>query len=73
MPYIRTMFYFGYTQMIKANVGKNKKYSSDYQYVKDNIKIPESVCRKIYSSRFFIHFYNDKMRAYFIKKWAWKN
>jgi len=60
-------------EMIKANVGKNKKYSSDYQYIKDNIKIPESVCRKIYSSRFFMHFYTDTMREDFIKKWAWKN
>jgi hypothetical protein len=57
-------------KMIKANIGKKKKYSSDYQYVKDNIKISESVCRRIYSSRFCMHFYNEKMREGFIKKWT---
>ena len=57
-------------KMIKTNTGEKKKYSSEYQYVKDNIKIPESVCRRIYNSRFCMHFYDEKMRDGFMKKWT---
>ena len=57
-------------EMIKTNIGKKKIYSADYQYVKDNIKISEAVCRRIYSSRFCMHFYNAKMRESFVKKWT---
>ena len=60
-------------EMIKTNIGKNKKYASVYQYVKKHIVIPESVCRKIYNSRFSTHFYNEKMREGFIGKWTGTN
>ena len=56
--------------MFKTNIREDKEYASAYKYVKRNIVIPESVCRKIYYSRFSTHFYNEQMRETFIKRWA---
>ena len=60
-------------KMVKANIGKDKKYADVYRYVKENIHIPQDVCKRIYSSKFSTHFYDEKMREGFINKWTQKN
>jgi hypothetical protein len=57
-------------RLIKDNVGITKAYTNEYQYVLDNISLPKSLCRRIYSSRYARHFYPPSMRNIFASKWS---
>lgn len=54
----------------QANVGMDKPYSSAYDHVIVNIALPESVCEKVYSSKYARHFYSQPMRAELTRKWS---
>jgi len=59
--------------ILKSNVGGEKKFSEQYRYVLENIRIPRSVCSMIYSTKYARHFYSEDMRNEFIRKWTRKN
>ena len=60
----------GPLQIVKSNIGSDKKYAEAYRYVLDNIAIPKSVCMKIYSTKYAEHFYSEAMRSEFIQRWS---
>lgn len=62
----------GPIQLLKGNVGKEKKYAEEYAYVLANAVLPESVCARIYSSKYAKHFYTESMRNELIRKWSMK-
>ncbi|MEV0135523.1 putative capsular polysaccharide synthesis family protein [Dactylosporangium sp. NPDC050688] len=46
-------------------------YTEDiYRQVVSRVRLPEPVCRRIYSSRYARHFYLDEERERFIAKWS---
>jgi len=57
-------------RMVTSNVGRDKSYSEAYRYVLKNIAVPESVCAKIYSSKYTKHFYDENSINEFIHKWS---
>jgi len=48
-------------QLIKTNSNENRSHSAVYQYVRDHIVVPKSVCDRIYSSHYARHFYPDRL------------
>ena len=56
--------------LVRANVAADKKHSAAYQQVLEQIRIPKSVCERIYSSRFCRHFYSNETRSNFIGRWS---
>jgi hypothetical protein len=57
-------------KILKSNVGREKQYSEAYRDVLTSIRIPESVCTKIYSTKYATHFYSEKMRQEFAMRWS---
>ena len=60
----------GPVQMVRSNVSAQKKNAETHRVVMDNLRVPESVCARIYSSRYARHFYSDSMRDGFCRKWS---
>lgn len=54
----------------KSNVGSEKQYSGTYKDVLKEIRIPESTCKKIYSSKYAQHFYGERMLDEFTQIWS---
>lgn len=56
--------------LVKANVAENKSYAAAYQTVTTTFKLPASLCRTIYDSRYARHFYSPEMRAALARRWS---
>jgi len=56
-------------KLLRDNTGNQKWYSDIYDQIVKEIDIPASVLDKIYHSRFANHFYSEKERFDFMKKW----
>lgn len=56
--------------LLKGNVGKEKMYAKEYATVLKSIVLPESVCARIYSSKYARHFYTETMRNELVRKWS---
>ena len=54
----------------QSNTRNNSKEKEAYQEVQDNVAISPFLCRKIYSSKFVKHFYNEAMIDKFTSTWA---
>lgn len=57
-------------KIIKSNVGSEKQYSEVYKNVLEDIRIPESFCKEIYSTKYAEHFYSEKMLHEFMLRWS---
>jgi len=57
-------------KMIKSNVGNEKQCSGTYKDVLKKIRIPESTCKKIYSSKYAQNFYGERMLDEFTQRWS---
>ena len=57
-------------EMIRSNVRSKQKRGATYQHVAQNLAVRESVCEKIYSSRYAQHFYSPSEIEQFTQKWA---
>jgi hypothetical protein len=57
-------------QMVKANVGREKKRGSKYKRVKQAIKINTSICHSIYDNRWMRYFYTDDQIRAFVDRWT---
>jgi hypothetical protein len=56
--------------LIKTNSADSKNYHEVYQRIVTDLKLPQSVVERIYSSRYCEHFYNPKAIEGFINKWS---
>lgn len=53
-----------------ANAAAQKNYASVYRSVKEKLTLPESVCQRIYSTRYVQHFYGEEMISEFLRRWT---
>jgi hypothetical protein len=56
--------------LIKANSASDKDYRGIYQRIVTDLKLPESIVERIYSSRYCQHFYSPAAIEGFINKWS---
>lgn len=57
-------------EIIKSNVRSEQKRGSTYAEVRQELKVRESVCRKIYASKYARHFYSDAEIEQLIERWS---
>ena len=57
-------------QLVRSNESSSKEYYEAYKTVSKRIILPKETCEKIYSTRFFRHFYSDELRSEYTKKWT---
>lgn len=57
-------------RLLNSNVGNLKSYSSQYQQIKNSLVIPEETCRKIYSTKYGRHFFDEPAIHALIEKWS---
>ena len=48
-------------ELLKTNIGKEKHYSEHFRKVKSNILLNEETIAEVINSKFFSHFYSDKV------------
>jgi hypothetical protein len=56
--------------LVDSNIRANTKTKNEYSDVVKSVSLDINVCRKIYSSEFVKHFYDDKMIDHFIYRWC---
>ena len=56
--------------LIRSNEASSKEYYEAYKVVSRRIILPQAVCERVYASRFAQHFYSNKLRSDFVKKWT---
>lgn len=56
--------------LLSKNIAKDKQYKNQYLEVVNDIKIPEGICKLIYSSKYVKHFYSDAMIDNFLHRWT---
>lgn len=56
--------------LIRSNVRAEQKRGSTYEQVRQELTLRESVCRKIYSSKYAQHFYSPAEIEQLIQKWS---
>ena len=54
----------------KSNEGDKKKTGADYIQIKNTFRLPMQICKAIYNTRHFRHFYSDDERQALIKQWS---
>lgn len=57
-------------ELIRSNVRAEQKRGSTYEQVRQELTLRESVCRKIYSSKYAQHFYSPAEIGRLIQKWS---
>lgn len=57
-------------RLVRANVRSELSAREAYQKVVNQIRLEESLCREIYTSRFSRHFYSEAMLEAFLLKWT---
>lgn len=57
-------------EIIRTNSGSEKNYKEDYDLILRHLKYPKEVCEDVYSTKVFNHFYTQKEKEGFIKKWV---
>lgn len=57
-------------ELIRSNVRAEQKRGSTYEQVRQELTLRESVCRKIYSSKYAQHFYSAAEIERLIQKWS---
>ena len=57
-------------RLVNVNIGAKKKFADSYKYIKQNLRLPNQVCKKIYSTKSAKHFYSEKKINEFIEKWS---
>ena len=60
----------GGVQLPLANIGTEKEYGNDYKLLARSLKLPEPLCRDIYSSKLVRHFYSTQEINFFYRKWT---
>lgn len=56
--------------LLHSNPHKDNTANNVHRYVSENLKLPEAVCRNIYSSWYVRQFYSDEMINTFVEKWS---
>lgn len=59
-------------EMVKSNIRAEQKRGSLYQQVQQDFTLRESICRKVYASKYATHFYSEAEIERFIQKWSGK-
>ena len=57
-------------ELIKSNVRSEQKRGSTYEEVRQELTVRESVCRKIYASKYARHFYAEAEIEQLVQKWS---
>ncbi len=57
-------------EMVRSNVRAEQKRGTTYQHVAKSLMVRESVCEKIYASRYAQHFYSPSEIEQFTQKWT---
>ena len=57
-------------ELIRSNMRAEQKRGSTYEQVRQELTLRESVCRKIYSSKYAQHFYSETEIERLIQKWS---
>ena len=57
-------------QLQKEKVGSKQEYGKFYQYFKQTIRLPQSYITRLLNTKYFTHFYDEKMAQKIREKWA---
>lgn len=57
-------------RVVRSNVGTRKKHAEAYEHVLGCLVVPESVCARVYASKYARHFYTEQMRDNLTRKWS---
>jgi hypothetical protein len=57
-------------ELVKSNVRSEQKRGSTYEQVRQELKVRESICRKVYASKYARHFYSAAEIDRFIQRWS---
>ncbi|MFH7320746.1 putative capsular polysaccharide synthesis family protein [Desulfurivibrio sp. D14AmB] len=57
-------------KLLHSHLHKDDKYLDLQNYVKNNLKLSNSACDKIYSTKFAQHFYSPELISKLTKKWS---
>jgi hypothetical protein len=56
-------------ELVRANVGRKKRHAEAYRDIRARLRLPRSVCERIYASKYARHFYSD-MKEELIERWS---
>jgi hypothetical protein len=56
-------------KLLRANDSRDKPYAETYSRTLNAFRLPESICRAVYSTRFARHFYSEQDRRALFKRW----
>jgi hypothetical protein len=56
--------------LLRENIGSDKKYAEAYREVKRKIILPNEYLDSCYKSKYFRHFYSGSEADYFREKWG---
>ncbi len=57
-------------EMVKSNVRREQQRGALYRKVMQDFTLRESICRKVYASKYATHFYSEAEIEQFIQKWS---
>jgi hypothetical protein len=57
-------------EMVRSNVRADQERGAVYREVLSDFTIRESLCRKVYSSKYATHFYSASEIEQFVQKWS---
>lgn len=57
-------------ELIRSNVRSEQERGATYARVRQGLKIRESICRKVYASKYATHFYAQAEIEQFIQRWS---
>lgn len=60
-------------ELASENIGNRKVYSREYNEILEALSLPQSICEKMYTSKYAKHFYTKDEVSHFINKWSGKS